>query len=423
MSSILKRYRALAGSITLLVVLSFAYTLVKTQSQQRDSHGHTENDRDEGNKGPHGGRLLEKGELGVELTIFEGGGAPRWRVYLYEEGKAIAPEGTEVKITLQRLTSQEVYHLKPEKTYLTAEPIVEEPHSFDINLELRRKEETYQWSYPSYEGRTQLTGEAITQSGIVTAKAGPAELKIKLPVTGRLVPDEDHLAHVSPRFPGIVKEVKKRLGDQVTQGDLLAVIESNVNLNRYEIRSLISGTVVKKDLTVGEFVSEKDTIYVVADLSSVWIDLNIYRHDFSKIKIGQELNLQHTTASLPLLKTHISYISPFGAEYSQSMLARAVVANTSGELLPGLFVSGDLLLESVSVPVAIKREAVQKFRDWDVVFTKVGNTFEIVILKLGRQDDTFVEVISGLQPEQTYVATNSYLIKADILKSGASHEH
>jgi cobalt-zinc-cadmium efflux system membrane fusion protein len=73
--------------------------------------------------------------------------------------------------------------------------------------------------------------------------------------------------------------------------------------------------------------------------------------------------------------------------------------------------------------VAVKTTALQTFRSWDVVFMENGGMFEIAILELGRRDGEWAEVLSGLEPGQRYVAENSFIVKADILKSGASHDH
>jgi cobalt-zinc-cadmium efflux system membrane fusion protein len=423
-SSRILNSRERSARLFLFAALIFGAGLsCKSKSSDDDSHGSGHGEEEEAVKGPHGGRLLEKDDFQVEVTIFETGVPPQFRLYVYEDEKPLDPKKAKLSVELTRLGGQvDRYEFQVAGSFLTSDKIVEEPHSFDVKVEAEVDGEKHSWTYDSYEGRTEMSPEAIAQAGIAVEPAGGAELGIKLPVNGRIVPDEDKLVHVSPRYPGIVKEVRKKLGDQVKKDDVLAIIESNANLNRYEIRSLLSGTIVKKDVTVGEFVSEKDAIFVIADLSKVWVDLNIYRQDFLKIKVGQELVLHLENSEAPL-KSVISYISPFGSENTQSMLARAVLDNPTGGLLPGLFVSGDILLETVKVPVAIKSDAIQKFRDWQVAFLKHENKFEILILELGRSDGDMVEVLSGIKPGQEYVSKNSFVVKADILKSGAAHDH
>jgi cobalt-zinc-cadmium efflux system membrane fusion protein len=78
---------------------------------------------------------------------------------------------------------------------------------------------------------------------------------------------------------------------------------------------------------------------------------------------------------------------------------------------------------TTDVPLAIKHSGLQRFRDFDVVFTRIGDTYEVRMLTLGRQDETYAEVLTGIEPGALYVTTNSYLVKADIEKSGASHDH
>ena len=75
------------------------------------------------------------------------------------------------------------------------------------------------------------------------------------------------------------------------------------------------------------------------------------------------------------------------------------------------------------VPLAVKRSGLQGFRDFTVVFAQIGDEYEVRMLELGRQDDEWVEVLGGLEPGTRYVTTNSFLVKADIEKAGAVHEH
>lgn len=75
------------------------------------------------------------------------------------------------------------------------------------------------------------------------------------------------------------------------------------------------------------------------------------------------------------------------------------------------------------VPVAVAVDAVQDLRDWKVVFGRYGDAFEARPLELGRSDGRHVEVLAGLQAGERYAAKNSYVIKAELGKAGASHDH
>jgi membrane fusion protein, heavy metal efflux system len=103
--------------------------------------------------------------------------------------------------------------------------------------------------------------------------------------------------------------------------------------------------------------------------------------------------------------------------------ARVTLPNPDNRLRPGQFVHASVVTDVVSVPLAVARTGLQRFRDFDVVFARVGDTYEVRMLELGRMDAEHVEVLSGLEPGEVYVTANSYLVKADIEKSGATHDH
>ena len=80
-------------------------------------------------------------------------------------------------------------------------------------------------------------------------------------------------------------------------------------------------------------------------------------------------------------------------------------------------------MSETQVPLAVKESGLQRFRDFTVVFAQVGDTYEVRMLELGKRDGQLVEVLGGLKPGTRYVSEQSYLIRADIEKSGASHDH
>jgi len=170
--------------------------------------------------------------------------------------------------------------------------------------------------------RIEVTEEALKKSGIQIDVAGPAVLKKTLKLNGKITPNEERMVHVSPRFPGIVKSIAKRLGDVVKTGEALAVIESNESLQPYEVKSEIDGTIIKRDIALGEFVDTSKTIFIVADLSNVWVDFSVYRHESENLRVGQKVLIQPGEKADKIEST-ISYVSPFGLENTQTTLARS----------------------------------------------------------------------------------------------------
>ena len=171
----------------------------------------------------------------------------------------------------------------------------------------------------------------------------------------------------------------------------------------------------------GEFVSPETTLYVVADLSTIAVDLAVPREEFGKLKEGQKVAIADSGEERG--EAVITYLSPIGAENTQTMMARAEMPNPEMKWQPGLFVTAQVVVEETEVPVVVKDSALQTFRDWTVVFMNDGTTFEIAILELGRRDGDLVEVISGLKAGTKYATENSFVVKADVMKSGATHDH
>ena len=421
-----KRTRIVAATVVLLLVgAGITWSVLRSTKSEAPvaDGGHGGEAAAEAAKGPHGGRLLSDGDFSVEVTIFESGVPPEFRVFAYAKDKPLDPAAITLTIELNRFGGRvETIGFAKREDYLVGDKEIVEPHSFDVKVIAEHGGKTSRWEYDSYEGRTSMSPEAVKASEIVIETAGPATIRRTIAVNGRVHPNEDHMTHVIPRYPGIVKQANKRLGDLVAKDEVVAIVESNESLQGYEVRSSIAGTVIKKDVTQGGFVREGESIYTVANLRTVWADLSVHQADFDKVRVGKTVTIfagEGTKGTTGRVK----YISPIGAEDTQTMLARVELPNPRGYWRPGLFVTGEILVEEVRVPLAVKTSAIQTFRDWDVVFMVDDSTFEIAILELGPRDGTWAAVLSGLPRGQKYVTENSFLIKADILKSGASHDH
>ncbi len=203
----------------------------------------------------------------------------------------------------------------------------------------------------------------------------------------------------------------------------LSAIGASVNgQTRFEIRSPIDGVIINKQISQGQVVSEIDNLFDVADLSTVWVEMMIYAKDLKTVKSGQKVTIKATAFQQQATGT-IAYIGALVGEQSRTAMARVVLNNVTSAWLPGLPVNVDLVSEEVNVPIAVSLEGIQTLRDWSVVFGRYGDYFEARPLTLGRRDDQYVEVLAGLKAGEQYAAGNSFLIKADIAKVGATHDH
>ncbi|GAB3313860.1 efflux RND transporter periplasmic adaptor subunit [Haliea atlantica] len=269
-----------------------------------------------------------------------------------------------------------------------------------------------------HDGRTSIAPEIAQRAGITTAAARPGTLERTLTTFGNLAPAPGQRAEVRARFPGLVTRVLVNLGDQVGRGNVLAQVESNDSLQTYPLRAPIAGVVTARHINSGEVPGEAP-LFVITNLDTLWADLRIFPGQRAAVATGQAVSV---TAEGIERQGTIQHLLPTG-EHTPWTLARVEVENSDGLLMPGLLVAGKIVVETVEVPLAVHNRALQSFRDGTVVFIQKGDTYETRPLELGRSDGEMTEVLSGLEPGDRYVVDNSYLIKADIEKSGASHDH
>ena len=270
------------------------------------------------------------------------------------------------------------------------------------------------------EGIT-LSDAKVAAAGIELATAGPAVLRDSLLLNGMVQPNQESLVQVTPRFPGIVREVRKRIGDQVQKGDVLAIVESNQSLTPYELKASLAGTVIDRQTTLGEYVSEQKPAFVVADLSTVWIDFSVYRRDLGRAHVGDQVFIDPADGRPPI-EAKISYLSPVGSSETQSALARATVANPDQRLRPGLFVTGRLTLSERKVAVAVKSSALQTIDNQTVVFVRNGDKFEAREVEIGERDPQLAEVTFGVLEGDKYAARNSFILKSEMGKGAVDND-
>jgi cobalt-zinc-cadmium efflux system membrane fusion protein len=371
--------------------------------------------------GPNSGRLLEDGDFTLELAIFESGVEPEFHAWATERGESLAPSDVSLRVELSRLGGRvDRVDFTPQTEFLRGNQVVEEPHSFDVTVVARHDGEEHRFEYESYEGRTTIAADVARDAGIGTATAGPGSISDQLLLYGAIGPDTTRIRQVHARFPGVIRSVARNVGDGVRAGDALATVESNESLQTYTVTAPIAGTVTQRHAAPGEQTDE-ESLFEIADFSSVWAELDVFSRDRPRLREGLPVAISTDTGLAA--SGSIGYLAPVGNRASQSLTARVVLDNADGRWTPGQFVEGRVTVATTPVNLAVPASALQRFREFDVVFAQVGETYEVRMLTLGRRDANFVEVLEGLEPGTTYVSENSYVIKADIEKAGASHDH
>ncbi|MFK4754295.1 efflux RND transporter periplasmic adaptor subunit [Oceanobacter antarcticus] len=372
-------------------------------------------------KGLHRGRMLREGDFALELAIFETGVPPEFRVWGSQSDRLVAPEDLQLTIRLIRLGDVvDTISFRPEGDYLRGDMEIYEPHSFIVDIQAQHAGKEYKWRYDNFEGRTRIAAPVAAAMGITTAIAGPATLHIRTPAWGILTPFPGNERQISARFDGEIQAVHVHEGQMVQAGAELLTIESNQSLKTYPIRTPATGTVSRVYTAAGE-QSAGRTLLTLQDNRTLQAELAVYPKNWGGVRAEAPVTITIPGTELQTQTTLTSAYNSVQAD--QSRLWRATVDNSAGLLAPGMKINAAIETATRTVPLAVKRSGLQAFRDFTVVYAKVGDEYEVRMLELGQAAGEWIEVLGGLEAGTEYVMENSYIIKADIEKSGASHDH
>lgn len=265
---------------------------------------------------------------------------------------------------------------------------------------------------------SRITEDMAFQVGIKTAIAGPGTIRQTLTAYGRLYTASEQMSHIRARFPGLIAMVQAKIGDAVSAGDLLAKVESNESLKTYDIRAPISGLITERHANEGEFTGEQ-TLFTIASFETLWVELKIFPAHQAKIHAGQQVIFEYEGERFML---EINHLIP-AQDAQPFVLARASVNNETGRLTPGSMIEAEIVINEMKVPLVIKNSALQILDQQTGIFIKNKDVYSHASVEIGLADDEHSEIISGLDAGTEYVVENAYLIRADIEKSKAEHQH
>lgn len=253
--------------------------------------------------------------------------------------------------------------------------------------------------------------------GLSVAPATAGRIERHLPLYGELVIPAAQHAQVRARFPGVIATIQVAIGDEVRQGQVLALVESNDSLRRYPLLAPISGTVVQQFASPGEY-SAGEPILQLANTAVLWAELKLFPAMRAEIHSGLPVHIDTGAGRIDSRLLHI--VPAAGKPYA---LARVQLDNSAGRLAPGERISALVDAEIIAVPLVVNNLALQQFEGKPVVFVREAERYEPRVLTLGRTDGRYTEVLAGLTVGELYVNANSYLVKAELEKSAAAHSH
>lgn len=351
------------------------------------------------------------------------------------------------------------------------------------------------------EGELHMSAEQIEAAGIRLAGIDSGIVARQVTVPGTITASADRLARVPARVAGTVAELRRRLGDQVAAGDVLAVVESReiaeakadylaalrsealarttsererrlwdrkisaeqdflkarteaeearirvdltraklsalglgvdeINalpgqstdtLRRQEVRAPLAGRITDRRIDLGGAVSPDTETFVVADLSVVWVEMTISAADLAHVREGQMVRVLNPGSGEPG-EGRIIFLSPVLDNQTRTARAVAELPNPEGTWRPGAFVTASIATEERAVELLVPAEALQTIEGETVVFVRTDEGFEKREVVLGRRDERGAEVVFGLDAGEQVATENSFVLKAELGKSEAGHEH
>lgn len=284
-------------------------------------------------------------------------------------------------------------------------------------------ESDHQHDAHEHNHSVRLSPDLAHRSGITTQAASSGVLQQTALLFGRVKPDPHHISHIRARFPGLVRQVNVRIGDEVKAGAIIARVEANDSLRVYDIASPIDGTVIERHANIGEYTGDA-TLFTLANHAHLELDLRVFFRDAQHIRPGQKVEIYHPDSATNTAIAHgtIAYLTAGDGDTS-ALTAHVPLAHATSPLLPGALVEALVTIAQDEIALLADKRAVQTMKGQSVIFVQQGNNYSARGVTLGRSNTQFVEVLSGLHTGEQYVVNNSFLLKADLEKSGAAHAH
>lgn len=269
-----------------------------------------------------------------------------------------------------------------------------------------------------------ISPEVLAEFGIEVAPVGAGVLHETVLLPGEIAFHGERIARVSSRYPATVQSIEARLGDAITRGQTLAVLEHSETLRPLELKAPIDGTVVEYEITPGAAVGAGETLFTVVDLAVVWADLQIYQRDLARVRAGQGVTIESGHGA-PRYRGIIDYVSPVVEEHTRTGLARVVIENRDGQWRPGQFVKGRVTFEEHPVDVFVRRSAILSLEGETVVFVQDDDGFVPRPIELGHGDEEGFEVLHGLEASEVIATRNVISLKAELNREsfGGHHGH
>jgi len=182
----------------------------------------------------------------------------------------------------------------------------------------------------------------------------------------------------------------------------------------YEVITPIAGTIIEKHITLGEVLKDDSEPFVIANLNNVWVKANIHQKNLPMVWLNQKavIKTEHNQG-----EGVISYVSSVLEENTRTALARIVLPNEDGLWRPGTFATVSIYVDQADCKIVAPKEAIVTMEDKYFVFIQKEDGFSPQEVQIGKINDEFAEIVSGLEAGQTYVVKGAFTLKSELTKS------
>lgn len=202
----------------------------------------------------------------------------------------------------------------------------------------------------------------------------------------------------------------------------LGIADGSMQTASVTLRAPLAGIVIERPAVAGQAVDGSTALLTIADLSRVWIEAAVASGDLAQVAPGMPATV--SAAALPgEVAGSVSYVGPVLGEATRMATARVTLPNPALRLRPGMLATVDLLGQPLNAPVTVANDAIQTIHERTVVFVRTPAGFRATPVLVGRSDGKRSEIVKGLAAGTRYASAGSYLLKADLGKSEAEHEH
>jgi cobalt-zinc-cadmium efflux system membrane fusion protein len=178
----------------------------------------------------------------------------------------------------------------------------------------------------------------------------------------------------------------------------------------FSLTSPLSGIVVERNATIGATVGSDANLFKIIDISSVWIDANVFEKDLERVRRGQEVRVTVPAFPGSTFSGRVILVSSVVDPETRSVKVRTEVPNPDGRLKPDMFANVEIITDAHRAAISIPQSALLNDGGKTVVFVAVGSGYEKRAVTAGIQSNDRVEILDGLQPGDKVVVKGNYLL-------------